>query len=216
MRYQYGRGVKKESSRKKPLVFFALLLFVIGGYVLVSSLAPLVPADMTGESTVITKKLTEQQPVLKENRLYVPQIGVDVAIVTGVNENTLEGGAWHRVPEQGDPKKGNNFILAAHRFNLGLTPTQTRAKSPFFYIDRINQGQKIYVDFDGTRYAYEVTRHYKVADNDTSIEASTKEARLTLYSCDIRGPKAGREVIEAKPIGAVAWSDGKPVIKTDL
>ena len=56
------------------------------------------------------------------NRLIVPKIGVDVAIVVGANEEVLKQGAWHRKPENGSPITGGNFVLSAHRFLLGLTP----------------------------------------------------------------------------------------------
>ena len=162
------------------------------------------------ESQAITQKLTKRQPDLQQNRLYVPKIGVDVAIVEGVTESTLEGGAWHRQPQNGDPISGGNFVLAAHRFNLGLTPQQTRAKSPFYHIDKLQNGDQIYVDFHGVRYAYKVDKRYKVGDTELSIESRSNDAKMTMYSCDLRGPKAGREVVEASLMGKVAWVNGTP------
>ena len=188
---------------------------IIGGsYLLFNTLAPSMPASLNTEVAAVTKTLKQRQPSLDTNRLYVPKIGVDVAIVVGVNDKTLEGGAWHRVPQNGDPIKGGNFVLAAHRFNLGLTPDQTRAKSPFYHIEKLEQGEQIFVDYNGTRYAYSVTKRYKVASTEVSIEAMTNTARMTMYSCDLRGPDAGREVVEAQPVGTIAWTDSGPKLKT--
>lgn len=188
---------------------------IIGGsYLLFNTLAPSMPASLNTEVAAVTKTLKQRQPSLDTNRLYVPKIGVDVAIVVGVNDKTLEGGAWHRVPQNGDPIKGGNFVLAAHRFNLGLTPDQTRAKSPFYHIEKLEQGDQIFVDYNGTRYAYSVTKRYKVASTEVSIEAMTNTARMTMYSCDLRGPDAGREVVEAQPVGTIAWTDSGPKLKT--
>lgn len=217
MKYNYREGVSAKRQKKrggKALTVASFVMFIGGGYLLVNSLWPMMPGVTEQQSAAITEILKKQQPALKENRLYVPKIGVDVAVVTGVSESTLEGGAWHRNDTQGDPAKGNNFVLAAHRFNLGLTPDQTRAKSPFYHIDRLQTGDQVFVDFSGTRYAYEVTKRYKVSDTETSIENPTAEARMTLYSCDLRGPKLGREVVEAKPIGTIAWTDSGPKLKT--
>jgi len=119
-----------------------------------------------------------------------------------------------RVPENGDPLSGGNFVLAAHRFHLGYTPQQTRAQSPFYHIDALDNGDQVYVDYNGVRYAYEVTKRYSVAETDVQIEAPSREAKLTLYSCDLRGPAAGREVVEAKPVGTIAWVNGGPKLKT--
>jgi sortase A len=117
------------------------------------------------------------------------------------------------VPQNGDPVSGGNFVLAAHRFNLGLTPQQTRLKSPFYYIDKLGQGDDVYVDYQGVRYAYKVSKRYKVNADQVSIEARTADARLTMYSCDLGGPQKGREVVEALPVGTIAWLNGSPKLK---
>ncbi|MFZ1812025.1 MAG: sortase [Candidatus Saccharimonadales bacterium] len=213
MKYHYISGVEGSKRRNPLFVVLPVISLFAGGYLLVNTLYPSLPVDVTGQASAVTKVLTQRQPDLSQDRLYVPKIGVDVAIVTGVDDKTLEGGAWHRVPENGDPMSGGNFVLAAHRFNLGLTPQQTRARSPFYHIDDLNQGDEIYVDFHGVRYAYSVTKRYKVSETEVAIESATKDARLTMYSCDLRGSKAGREVVEAKPVGTVAWLDGAPKLK---
>ena len=131
MQYNYRTGAERARKIRPFWIALPTIGLICGLYLLANTLYPMLPANVNGQSDMITKKLTEQKPELKQNRLYIPKIAVDVAIVTGVTADTLEGGAWHRKPEQGDPQKGGNFILAAHRFNLGLTPDQTRAKSPF-------------------------------------------------------------------------------------
>lgn len=140
----------------------------------------------------------QEQPKPKENRLYIPAIGVDVAIVEGTTEAVLEKGAWHRQPQNGNPEKGGNFVLSAHRFQMGITPDQTNAKSPFYHIDKIKVNDEIHVDYNGRRYAYKVTRKYQVDRYAISIESPSQEAKMTLYSCDLRGEQVGRDVIEAK------------------
>lgn len=173
-----------------------LLLLLAGVYLLIITLAPAVPPPSQPESMYAG---TTEQPIETNNRLYIPEISADVAI----NEGTaaaLEKGAWHRKPENGNPEVGGNFVLSAHRFELGLTPQQTRAKSPFYHINKLQAGDKIFVDYNQERYTYEVVKKYKVDRNAVQIEAPSTEPKLTLYSCDLRGEAAGREVIEAKPI----------------
>lgn len=186
-----------------------------GAYILVITFAPSVDV-FAGPVDATAKKLTAQKPSLDENRLYIPKINVDVAIVkiNGDEKTALEKGAVHRAPESGNPSTGGNFVLAAHRFQLGFTPTQTRQKSPFYHIDQLNTGDQLYVDYYGTRYAYEVTERKDVSPTATEIEGHTETPQLTLYSCELAGPQAGREVVLAKPIGTVAWDDsGSPKIK---
>lgn len=213
MNYNYRTGATLQ-RKKKPIVLVVSLLLLVGGlYLGANFLGAAVPASVMGETEMVTQKLTERQPELKQDRLYVPKIGVDVEVVKGVNEQALEGGAWHREPQNGDPISGGNFVLAAHRFNLGYTPYNTRAKSPFYHIDQLQLGDDIYVDYQGVRYAYKVASKYKVDSNQTSIESRSKESKLTMYSCDLGGPEKGREVIEAQPVGTIAWLNGQPRLK---
>lgn len=214
MKFHYKNGIVERQKSSKLLLVLPFLGIVSGSYLLFNTLSPSMPATLNTEVAAVTKTLKQRQPALDTNRLYVPKIGIDVAIVVGVDEKTLEGGAWHRVPQNGDPIKGGNFVLAAHRFNLGLTPDQTRAKSPFYHIEKLEQGDQIFVDYGGVRYAYSVTKRYKVPSTEVSIEAATIDAKLTMYSCDLRGPEAGREVIEAQPVGTVAWTESGPKLKT--
>lgn len=212
--YNYRTGAKSQKKKKPVIAVVAMALFIVGLYIGVNALGAAVPASVMGETEIVTEKLTKRQPDLKENKLYVPKLGVDVSVVEGVDESSLEGGAWHREPQNGNPVTGGNFVLAAHRFNLGLTPTQTRAKSPFYHIDKLQMGDDIYVDYEGVRYAYKVSRLYKVDETQVSIESRTEDSQLTMYSCDLGGPEQGRDVVEAKPVGTIAWLNGQPKLRS--
>lgn len=66
------------------------------------------------------------------------------------------------------------------------------------YVDKLKENDEIYVDYDNKRFTYKITRKYQVDRYAISIESPSTEAKMTLYSCDLRGEQAGREVIEAK------------------
>lgn len=106
---------------------------------------------------------------------------MDEAIVEGDAEAVLEKGAWHRRPENGNPEKGGNFVLSAHRFQMGFTPGQTNTKSPFYHIDKLKEGDEIHVDYNYKRYAYVITRKYQVDRYAISIEDPSKETKMTLF-----------------------------------
>lgn len=172
-----------------------------GLYILLVAFAPALPSF--GWSENVQTAVNGTQPGARGDRLYIPQIGVDVAIVEGTNISVLDKGAWHRQPQNGNPIIGGNFVLSAHRFSMGWTPQQTRAQSPFYHIDMLKVGDEFFVDFSGARYAYAVSRLYNVPPTAVQIEAPSKEAKLTLYSCDLRGSAAGRYVVEARPLGKI-------------
>ena len=215
MRYVYNKGVEKRRRLKLPVVM-ALVLLGGGGYLLINTMSPVLLVESTNNQATVNK-LTSTKPVIGENRLYIPQINVDVAIVpiNGNEQEALEKGAINRSPSSGNPQAGGNFVVAAHRFNLGLTPSQTRAKSPFYHMDKLRSGDQFFIDYDGTRYVYQIIDKQRVDENDTSIEERTDTARVTLYTCELTGPRDGREVVYAKPVGRVAWQDGRSGIESN-
>lgn len=186
--------LRKLQLSRRAWLGLAAVAFAGGVYILLNAMAPIYIPSSSVQASV------EKAEASKENRLHIPAIGVDVAIVEGDNESVLDKGAWHRQPQNGNPEKGGNFVLSAHRFQLGLTPQQTSAKSPFYHIEKLQSGDKINVDYNGKRYTYEVVKKYKVDRFAVGIEGPSADAKMTLYSCDIRGEQAGREVVEAKPI----------------
>lgn len=130
------------------------------------------------------------------DRIQIKKIGVEIPIFSG-NESVLEQGVWHRKPENGDPIAGGNFVLAAHRFELGLTPAKTKQKSPFYNIDKLAVGDELRIFYQNNWYTYVVSNKYTVAPSALYIENTSSKPKLTLYSCTLKGANDGRDVIEA-------------------
>lgn len=194
--------IKKRRSIGIPriaLLGTALLLLSGGLYLLLlvasPSLAPL-----------ITMKPIEVRslpaPQATDNRVIIPKIGVNIPYDKGAA--SLDRGAEWRYPERGNPEKGGNFIIAAHRFSIQPTPQGTIEKSPFYHIDKLAVGDKIVIDYTGTRYGYEIEKIFTVKPTQVEIEAPSTDAKLTLYTCELDGSDAGRVVVVAKPLGKVA------------
>lgn len=209
MRYEYRRGIQKP---KRWWVTLPVMGAIVGGYVFVSSLGPVLSIYASTPDETI-QKLTASKPALNENRLYIPKINVDIA-TTSEDASAIRSGAVHRSPQSGNPKDGGNYVLAAHRFQLGLTPQQTRAKSPFYHMDKLGAGDEIYVDYEGIRYAFKIVERKFVDPTAHEVEAKTNSDQLTLYSSELSGPTATREVVVAEPTGTIVWVDGAPKLKT--
>lgn len=201
MHYTLRDGTRRH--KKHGLMLLAGLLLMVGGlYMLYNALSPILPNFGVDPLATVTK-LKSSSPDVQENRLYMPQINVDIPVVEvqqGEPESkALDRGAIHRQPQNGNPKDGGNFVLAAHRFTLGLTPSETRAKSPFYHINEMKVGDDIYVDYDGVRYKYKIYEMREVAPSDIGIEARSQDPQLTIYSCTLAGSNDGRIVLFAKP-----------------
>ena len=183
------------------------LCLLIGGLYLLSlvaapTVAPLIAAKQIDVNTL-------DAPTVEKNRIVIPKIGVDIHYAPGAA--SLDKGAQWRYPDRGNPAKGGNFILAAHRFSIQPTPQSTVEKSPFYNIDKLVVGDKIVVDYVGTRYGYEIDKIFEVKPTQIEIEAPSETAKLTLYSCELGGSEAGRIVVTAKPLGKVALGNSNSV-----
>lgn len=199
--------LKIKNTRKKVswshLVGVLALIMMGGGIYTLGLVASPTVAPLITMKPIDVKTLPA--PEKKENRIVIPKIGVNIPY--GPGESSLDRGAQWRYPDRGNPDKGGNFIIAAHRFSIQPTPQGTIEKSPFYHIDKLVVGDKLVVDYEGTRYGYEITKMFDVKPTQIKIEAPSTDPKLTLYSCELGGAEDGRVVVVAKPLGKVALNN---------
>ena len=189
----------KPSATRIVTILVAAIMILAGLYTLAVALTPAIIAPNINPTSNKTIKQLQSKAAITENRLYIPKIDVNLPYATG-SETVMEKGAWWRQPDNGNPADGGNFVLSAHRFIMGLTPQQTLRKSPFYNINKLEIGDKIYIDYSGKRYKYTISKIFAVAPDAVEIEQRTDRPQLTLYSCTLGGSADGREVIVAKPL----------------
>lgn len=191
---------KHSSWRNYTIYGIAIVMVLAGLYMLFTAMYPLVHFGLINQANSSTTRLIEQTAgEITDNRLYIPKIDINLPYSTG-DARTMENGAWWRVPENGNPEDGGNFVLSAHRFIMGITPEQTLRKSPFYNIDKLAVDDQIIIDYSGRRYTYKISQIFSVKPEAIEIENRTDEPQLTLYSCTLGGASDGREVIIAKPV----------------
>lgn len=183
----------RKPSRWKTIALVVVIILCVSAavYIVFLLLAPKLLSTKNSSQAVVAKKD-------ESNRILIASVGIDSPILEG-DVNVLEKGAWHRLPQQGDPKKGGNFIVTGHSFVWGYTPQQIKDKSIFFTLPDVKKDDKITVKWDGKDYAYKVTDVKKVSPNQIDVENQTKEPQLTVYTCSIAGQSDGRIVVVAKP-----------------
>ena len=191
---------KHSSWRNYTIYGIAIVMVLAGLYMLFTAMYPLVHFGLINQANSSTTRLIEQTAgEITDNRLYIPKIDINLPYSTG-DARTMENGAWWRVPENGNPEDGGNFVLSAHRFIMGMTPEQTLRKSPLYNIDKLAVDDQIIIDYSGRRYTYKISQIFSVKPEAIEIENRTDEPQLTLYSCTLGGASDGREVIIAKPV----------------
>lgn len=185
---QPKRPSHKRDWKRVVLAVVAACLFAAGAYMLITAVSPSIVIKRTEITTVKVDK--------KRDQVIIPQLGIQEGVYEGGPE-VLENGTWHRYPERGKPGVGN-FILSGHRFVMGNTPGETLRKSPFYNLGKMKVGDPLYIDWRGRRFVYKVKKTYQVKPNEVSIEAASKQHKLTLYTCTLSGSADGRLVIEAE------------------
>lgn len=206
MSLQKRRGGKFAKLKRGSLLAVSIFLIIAGCYLAYLLLTPKLPI-LAGKSEIDLN--TADDATDNRDRIQIEKINLEVPFFTGGPEE-LDKGSWHRYPDRGDPEQGGNFILSAHRFSIGTTPAETKKRSPFYNLEKLNEGDTLRVFFRGKWYSYTVTKKYNVKPNATEIEAPSETSKLTLYSCSLGGSADGRIVIEATTKdGPDVWQKGK-------
>lgn len=190
-------------SLRKWNNFLSVIVIVLGLYIAISPFIPQITywfRDTSPETTVpyvgtlaSNNGSTTDTPIPQDNRLVIPSIGIDEPIKESSNIGVIrDGGTWRR-PNTAHPTEKDNTVIVGHRYY------GTNA-STFYHLDKVSVGDQMAVYWEGSEIVYEVTEIKIVDPSQVSIESSTDEKQLTLYTCDPIWTAVNRLVIIAKPI----------------
>lgn len=139
-----------------------------------------------------SKKAVKPKP--RDNRLVIPKIGVDVAIVVSPNqEEALAKGIWH-IPGTSFPDRGGNTVLSGHRFRF-LSGNRT-----LYLLDKLKKGDPVIIYWKGKEYDYIVRGERIVKPNQVEILDNTNKPRLTIFTCAPLFSTKERLVLIAEPV----------------
>lgn len=142
-----------------------------------TEVAQVIRPATTGELQAATVKPTVTNKVTTTNRLVVPKMKVDGAILEGKTTKTLNQGLWH-IPGTSTPDKGGNMVVAAHRWML-----LPQSGKSFYDIEKVKEGDEISLTWNGKDYKYKVGSTEYVKPTDVHILQNTSNTQLTLFSC---------------------------------
>jgi LPXTG-site transpeptidase (sortase) family protein len=122
------------------------------------------------------------------DHLVIPAIGVTRYVVQGVSDTDLQMGPGH-YPGTSLPGQLGNVAIAGHRTTFG---------APFFRLNEVVPGDLVYLtDTSGATWVYTVRHLWVVVPTDTAVLAATREADLTLTTCNPRFEAISRLVVRA-------------------
>jgi sortase A len=158
--------------------------------------------------------------------LEVPSINAKAPIVVDEPSYTewkvqlaLRRGVVH-YGQTAQPGQKGNMVILGH--SSGQLWAPGGYKFVFTLLDKVKAGDKINVDYKGTKYTYQVTDTVIVAPDDLSILNQTSTPTLSLVTCTPVGTSKSRLVVHAKQISPAPSTDSNvhratvPVTATQL
>jgi LPXTG-site transpeptidase (sortase) family protein len=118
--------------------------------------------------------------------LWIPRLHLKSRIFASARLDS--GPAWW--PITGRPGAGDTIAVAGHR---------TTHSRPFYFLERLERGDKIQIAYLGRTYAYRVTRSRVISSKNLHIADAVGHERLLLTACTPRGSARFRLVVEALP-----------------
>lgn len=143
-------------------------------------------------------------PINRGFALVIEKIGVNAPVVKNVNVastpdylNSLKYGVAHAVGTAVPSTMPGNTYLFAHSaldfWNFG------KYAMVFTLLNKLNNGDRVVLFYEGKRYDYEVFSKEIVKDFDTKpLRRTYSEPVLTLQTCDPPGTALNRLIVTAK------------------
>jgi sortase A len=127
-------------------------------------------------------------------RIEIPKLGVDVVVVQGDDDKSLEAGVGH-YPETPMPCEEGDVAIAGHRTTYG---------KPFANVDRLSPGDQIVLQTPVGACIYVVAAApFVVLPNDwQAVAPAPGQFELTLTACDPKGSASHRIVVKALMISS--------------
>jgi LPXTG-site transpeptidase (sortase) family protein len=196
---------KKQSFKRRYLpamsgILVAILVFGFFNSQLLSSriayyLGSRQPAAAL-DSQTIASPISKNSP----NVIIINSIGVNAPVIFE-NQNSenqflldLRSGVVH-YPQTALPGQEGNVAIFGH--SSGVWWEIGNYKFVFTLLDKVKVGDKVFIDYDGTRYIYRVYGTEVVPPTDLSVLDQAGGHMLTLITCTPVGTSTNRLIIHA-------------------
>lgn len=140
-------------------------------------------------------------PIGDQSKLIIPQIQVNAPIIWNVAPEqitqNLENGVVHYQGTALPGTLGNVFITGHSSYYPWAAGNY---KDVFALLNKLKTGDKIYLQYKGANFIYEVSQVKIVLPDDLTVLGSTDQKTLTLMTCVPVGTNLKRLIVTAKQI----------------
>lgn len=209
---------KVETSAKKarksrhfiPVIATLSVLLIFGflqyNTVLIANVkAYVTPGNIDPQNIIVDPANTVA--VDPEPRLIIPKINVDTPVFYDIptdqtsQDKAMENGVAHfGIPGANSrPGEIGNTVLSGHSSNDVFAAGDY--KFIFMQLDKLEIGDTIYANYEGTRYTYVVTEKKEVAPTDVqALIYDTDKPEMTLITCTPLGTALRRLLVTAEQV----------------
>ena len=202
----------KMSKRRRHLIpIFAglavvlLILFLQYNRLIFAPIMAYVSPGNVPPSSIEAIDPTITQSVSSDSRLIIPKLNIDVPVHFGVALSDVmsamnNGVAHYRIAgASAYPGEIGNLVITGH--SAGDVYSSNPYKYIFSGLERLDNGDLIYVNYNSVRYTYRVIKKEVVEPSDVAaLVVDTKKPLLTLVTCTPLGTSRYRLLVTAEQI----------------
>lgn len=204
--------IQRLHHRRRLIPIFAVLAVILVALFLQYNrliFAPIM-AYVSPDTGSVSTSLEAIDPTITETispdpRLIIPKLNIDVPVAfnispAAVDEAMNHGVAQFMVPGANAlPGQIGNLVITGH--SAGDIYSYNPYKFIFSGLERLQPGDLIYVNYESTRYTYQMTRRETVEPtNVAALVYETDRPMLTLITCTPLGTSRYRLLITAEQI----------------
>lgn len=204
----------KDSRRRRVYIpilvgvgVVLILLFMQFNRLLFAPIAAYVSPGNNESSSITPVDGTVSQPVSADPRLIIPKLNVDVPVdFSSDNSNASmmssmnNGVTRFAIPgASAMPGEIGNLVITGH--SAGDLYSSNPYKFIFSGLERLENGDMIYVNYNSTRYTYSVANKETVSPSDVAaLTKTTGKPQLILVTCTPLGTSRYRLLVHADQV----------------
>ncbi len=204
---QAGKSHKKLIPIFAAIIAVLIVIFLQYNRLLFAPIMAYVSPGNSSDDGITALDPTITTAVSADNRLMIPKLNVDVPVSFGISNDTatvnaaMETGVAHfMIPGASAlPGEIGNLVITGH--SAGDIYSNIQYKFIFSGLERLVDGDLIYIDYQGTRYTYSVVGKETVEPSEVSkLVYDTDKPMLTLVTCTPLGTSRYRLLVSAEQI----------------
>ncbi|MBR2725697.1 class E sortase [Candidatus Saccharibacteria bacterium] len=220
------QDIKKARRHRRLIPIFAglavtlFILFLQYNRLIFAPIYAYVSPGNVPASEIEAVDPTITKEVSAEPRLIIPKLNVDVPIHFGIALSDVmsamnNGVAHYRIPgASAFPGEIGNTVITGH--SAGDVYSSNPYKYIFSGLERLEDGDLIYINYNSVRYTYRVTKKEIVAPTNVgALVIQTDRPILTLVTCTPLGTSEKRLLVTAEQISP-SWNGANAADNTTV